>query len=396
MEYTSSQEEQLTHRDLRSCQKALHRQRKQSQKYYGYRGVKPSWVGQKYYTFVLVPNKDSKTLPNIKSTSTTRVSRNIDVCDLQSKRFQPRDAHVSDENTPIKLYDKFGDWAWKTLYHDNYAALCVAEARAKGTLTHAPAALSSLECALRNLDYFPDTASAIPASQKVVLTLETWTKQDNFAQKDIGIYPLCSRHHRGKKYREKGCRKENVKKLRRGAKSLNVERTERDEIAQTRGMWMWEEEQPLICCEHCMIDLDVDSFMEGEFQDPEEYQKAWDVLWSEMKEERVAEGDPVWMMFYGKDRAKEGESKIKTEVDVVEENGQDSDACQIGNLTPAHTEHESDPWSEIVFISGSLTECDAGSHPDSGFDTMSDADLSIDVEWEVLSSMDEIIWETPG
>jgi len=36
-------------KDVRSFTHALNRQRKQSQKYYGYRGVKPSWVGQTYY-----------------------------------------------------------------------------------------------------------------------------------------------------------------------------------------------------------------------------------------------------------------------------------------------------------------------------------------------------------
>lgn len=37
------------HKDLRSAQREFNRNAKQSNKYYGYRGVDPNWVGQPYY-----------------------------------------------------------------------------------------------------------------------------------------------------------------------------------------------------------------------------------------------------------------------------------------------------------------------------------------------------------
>lgn len=45
-----------THLDLRSYKHALKREAKQSAKYYGYRGVHPSWIGQRYHA--LGPDSD--------------------------------------------------------------------------------------------------------------------------------------------------------------------------------------------------------------------------------------------------------------------------------------------------------------------------------------------------
>ncbi|KIW53362.1 hypothetical protein PV05_08942 [Exophiala xenobiotica] len=44
-----------THRDLRSRRHAQNRCAKQSAKYYGYRGVHPSWIGQPYHSLASTP-----------------------------------------------------------------------------------------------------------------------------------------------------------------------------------------------------------------------------------------------------------------------------------------------------------------------------------------------------
>ncbi len=49
-------DEAETHRDLRSRRHARNRCAKQSAKYYGYRGVHPSWIGQPYHSLASTPS----------------------------------------------------------------------------------------------------------------------------------------------------------------------------------------------------------------------------------------------------------------------------------------------------------------------------------------------------
>ncbi|KAJ9662465.1 hypothetical protein H2198_001354 [Neophaeococcomyces mojaviensis] len=383
MEPASAREDQPMHRDIRSREKALNRRRKQSQKYYGYRGVKPSWVGQKYYTLAFVPIEDTKAATKLKHTRGTRASHKKDVSNPRANGFHDTDECLLDEVIMTKFEDGFENWIWNTFYYDNYINLCASEARGNKTLTHAPVTLSSLESTLRDSQDPTETIPKLPADQKIVFTLATWTKQDNFAQKETGIYPLDRRHHRGKRYREKCSRKWNMEKLGRGTKMLHVEQEEHDKITSTRRDWL--DDNGVHCCEQCIIESDVDDFMDGEFQDPTEFQEARNVLHEALKEERLAEGDFFWTLLYGKGRVNEDRAEIETEV-AMEDVGGGEDAFEPEVLLRAEIEYESDIWSEIMSASEAFEAWHAMSRPDSDFDVLSDVASCIDAEWEVLSS----------
>lgn len=384
------QEERPIHRDLRSYEKALNRQRKQSQKYYGYRGVKPSWVGQKYYTLVLTPNGNTETHTKPTHNHNTRNSRDKEVFNQQIQRSDTIDQPLINQNTSTDLRHELGYWPWSVFYHENSVQLCIAEARANNSLTHAPTALSNLESTLRyNQQYTSYIKHPLSPNHTITLALKTWTKEDNFTIKDIGIYPLDRRHHHGKKYREKASMKYNVAHLRRDAKSVGAQRLECAEIA-TSGWWLdidpW-------CCEGCSIEADVDDYMDGEFQDPEEYGKARAVLFEEMKEQRLEEGDALWTCMYGDRDARRTETATAAAATGGSE-AVDDDKSMVEPSTPPvddeHSESEWDNWSDIVVVIPEHSgDFDARSRLDGDFDVLSHADLSSnDGDWEVLCDAD--------
>lgn len=198
------------HRDLRAEERVINRERKQKQKYCAYRGVKPSWVGQKYYDLVVVKEE---VIQFTKSRKTRKFYPSVVV---EHELSDDLDRVVA---TPLP----FSSW---------YAAAYIAQAIAEKRIAeHIPKYISytpqhtdidTLEAPL-TLSRLPQQCAVSPANlhnSRLKLKLRVWTKRDNFEQKDFFIGGPDRRHHRGKRrVREKHLQKWNEHDLQRDNRS---------------------------------------------------------------------------------------------------------------------------------------------------------------------------------
>lgn len=217
--------DQQTHRDLRAQEKADNRIRKQKQKYYGYRGVKPSWVGQEYYNVTLVTEN---TVSWMKSRKT------------KPKTFHP--AVVIEKELPTGLPELLPSYvSWGMRFLDPYIHLAVAEARGNSknihperiheALTPSYADVDTIE-APNSLARVPEDLNKImskfPSDARWKLKVRTWTKKDSFKNKDFFTGGPDIRHSRSRRFRERRCQKWNLRSLQRNTKAGEPFRDEVD------------------------------------------------------------------------------------------------------------------------------------------------------------------------
>lgn len=381
------------YRDFRSGQKAINRERKQSQKYYGYRGVKPSWIGQKFYTLVVLPTEETE----INSHSDLHPRSRQSNIAVRRPKYLSQFENENEIQQPRELRDLYPNTIWTSIYHNNYVSLGASEACANDSLDCVPQTLTLLNDDLADpLNYWNGDSSdrsfpKIMPNTTVALATRTWTKQDNFAMKEFGIWPLDRRHHRGKKHREKKSMKEFGAKERR--RKHRIHHTDYEElIGQDRG---WRGYGP--CCERCQLQDDIDMHMTAEVQTPEEYEAARQLVIEELKPQRLAEGDEVWELFYGP-RAppyapimdlqewylQYRQHKALAKKEKQEQKSEQAEESANG-VAVDNSESDDDAWSGIIVAS--VASCGRQSSASMGeFDLVSELDsLHGDVEWEVLS-----------
>lgn len=195
--------------DLRSPEKAANRLRKQKQKYYAYRGVHPSWVGQQYYTLTLVSEEPVRL-------SRTRKRKHVHTTAV----VEPEHETILDDL--LSRQDSLTTMMTAPSIHH-----AIAEARATGhnathtenntdtysadyaiaTTLEAPTSLTQLAGYWQHNAYF-QSVPALPnpdhpthVNMNLKLKLKTWTKRDNFEQKTYFSSGPDTRHSRGRRIR---------------------------------------------------------------------------------------------------------------------------------------------------------------------------------------------------
>jgi len=349
-----------THADLRSSEKAANRQRKQKQKYYAYRGVHPSWVGQQYYTLTLVSEEPLALAANQKTT----------------QPHPPAVVETEHEDLLNKLLKRQHSLIDMTLPGSILQA--VAEARAAGyTPTHpaskherhtsgsahtdtdidtitnaAPISLTRLTETLHDTDlsehqpHLPTT----PPKYRLKLKVATWTKHDNFAHKERFIVGPDRRHSRSRRIREWMNRHTEAERLGRTARQRGqLGRAIREE-----------EEQEVVVCSHRDISIG-------------------------------GAGAGAGAGTLGSDCARPGPVTCPTEDDTAD-GAEHVETEADGTLSVLESLLGS---AEAVVVSRARSDADADAQDDSSsieFDIMSDSDLAdvlggIDIEWDMLSDV---------
>lgn len=208
--FFDSQFSSSSHRDLRAEERAVNRERKQKQKYYAYRGVKPSWVGQHYYDLIVVREENVDFKRNRKT-----------------KKFCS--SVVVEHELPIRLDDVLSR---QLPFYQSYAAAYITHAINENTEKHKyltplntntetlveSADLTALfrQCAVSGADL---------KGLRVKLKVRIWTKRDNFCQKEFFVGGPDVRHHRGKRrVRERHCKKRTEHDQQRDNRSHAIQR----------------------------------------------------------------------------------------------------------------------------------------------------------------------------
>lgn len=228
-----------SYRDFRSPAVPKQRRKEKRAKYYHYRAVHPSWIGQKYYTLRVV----SSTI------HTVRVKPNT----LRYETPIFHVTHVIEKEEPLlfeQLNHSSSPWVYyRPLWLPSQTHEAVAQARAADVNSYpivVPDPRTTPCNIAKQIDHedsndprslervpidppapFPDN---MPDNLHLKLQVKTWTKQDNFADKEYFTGGPDRRHHRGKRrVREKRHQKWHEKELGRGQKQCS--RFRKNEIA---------------------------------------------------------------------------------------------------------------------------------------------------------------------
>ena len=373
-----------THADLRSAEKAANRVRKQTQKYYGYRAVHPSWVGQQYYDLTLV-SEEPVTLPK------------------HQRRTEPDALGVVEtehEDLMNKLTDKLDFSIYWSLISFIHHAIVEAQTSGQDTATiqtehehetstmndtandttedttgHTYDATTSLAPLTHTYPLSTVLAgtNTNPPTHKLKLKLKTWTKADNFNLKEHFSGGPDIRHSKPRRIRERSSNHYDIVRLGRGQKQRGgVVREGREgkeyaALARENERWQpWlypEKGRVIACCETWSLAQCCPWCMQfpQEFGEDEGGDEREGVDWRRDIADKA----------YGEE--------IYAGDDVADER---SEALSMFESLLAS--------SEIVIVSRPRSEAGDDDDDDSssvGFDDMSDlADSIVDVEWEMLSS----------
>lgn len=150
---SSHEREPSCYRDLRSASRATRQYRKQLAKYYGFRGVKPSWVGQEYYSFSPV---------------------------------------LADPGATEHVLGCPGTFGWFMWPSTAPLVWCPPKTEEERGGKEEEDEEEEKEAGER------DHPSMRPCPE-----VRTWTRRDNWLDRDIDIWPLDRRHHVGLSKREK-------------------------------------------------------------------------------------------------------------------------------------------------------------------------------------------------
>lgn len=219
------------HRDFRSPSIPKQRRCKTSNKYYSYRAVHPSWVGQSYYTLHLV----SSTVHTVRVGPQNSRNRTPHICVT----------HVTEQDEPALLETLRQDHGWHSfhpLWLESEIHVAVAQAKHVNVESY-PIVVSDSGLAAsedpenpRNIERIsinPPSAypPTMPDNLHLKLRVRKWTKKDNYTDATKFWCGPDRRHSRGKRsYRERHLQKWNEKELGRGMRErttrLKWERTE--------------------------------------------------------------------------------------------------------------------------------------------------------------------------
>lgn len=340
-----------THADLRSSEKAANRQRKQKQKYYAYRGVHPSWIGQQYYTLTLVSEEPLALAANQK----TKQPHAPAVVETEHEdllnQLLKRQHSLIDMTLPGSIHQALAEAraagytpAHPTSKHERHTA---GSADTDTLTTAAPISLTRLTETLHGIAP-PEHQPHLP-KYKLKIKVATWTKHDNFAHKEHFIVGPDRRHSRSRRIREW---------MNRHTEAERLGRTARQRGQQGRAIREEEEEEE----QEVVVDSDRDISIDG-----------------------AGAGAGT----LGSDRARPGPVTCPGEDDTAD-GAEQAETVADGTLSVLESLLGS---AEAVVASRTRLDADAEDGSSSiEFDVMSDSDLAdilggIDIEWDMLSDV---------
>lgn len=360
------------HRDFRSPSVPEQRRRKDTVKYYSYRAVHPSWVGQQYYTIHLV----SSTIHTLK----------IKPKSLQHEAAAVHVTHVTEKDEPAlletltesrSLWSYFNPWWLPSQVH-----LAVAQAKVADIDSY-PVVVPNTQTTPINSDSlfdiddpknprsieripidppapYPDT---MPDNLHLKLRLNTWTKKDNYDTKSFYTWGPDRRHHHGKrKVREKHLQKWNDKTLGRGQrqKSQRIKYEVSGYGGPLHDHWMlydhkpydeWDDEEDIFTCYFDWIstwrgsgwpDIDGDAWSEDEHYCHDH--------WSG----RIDQEKLIWKIVRWRqercDYEKMAEFEFEGAVDEEDTISVDSDVVVLERVVDINTDADVDVMSDLAEV----------------------------------------------
>lgn len=351
----------MAYRDFRAQERADNRIRKQKQKYYGYRGVKTSWVGQQYYDITLVSE------------------------DTIGDSVMERE-HSEELQDILENHQSCALLWWYIPAHIEMAVHELKTSDTNVTLDALPSAID-IRSALEELAV---------QNPHMKLKVRTWTKQDNFSQKESFINGPDRRHSRGKRrIRERHLQKWHSRDLGRNMRSQTRTLRHCEYEKYNEAYWRREDEAVGIggCCEICVAAPSVVEQIGFEDID-EEIERREDPSWDEDEDDTL---DPVYLDHYPWSTFDWRNHFFRRQIELYATRFVVSRRMHKSIYTPIESEagdDEGEFWvdfarslssSEIV-IAPRIGEDTDGESTFSDFDDMSDlVEAIVEIEWDVLS-----------
>ena len=220
-----------SHADLRSSEKAANRLRKQKQKYYAYRGVHPSWVGQLYYTLTLVSEEtvtDGKRNKQKKSHATAVVENEHEA--LLEKILSRQDFPTS-MTLASSIHQAISETraSRSTATNSAHGHETLSPQHSPSATLEAPTSFTQLTQSWEhNAEPLSDLLAQIPNS-RLKLKLKPWTKRDNFEQKEFFSSGPDRRHSKSRRIREWNSQHYDIRRLGRAARQQAAQRRDVEE-----------------------------------------------------------------------------------------------------------------------------------------------------------------------